>query len=558
MENRSMDKGVIRYKRSHAANEEMMERAIEGVRHADDTAYVDTMDLDNGGSRDGRDSKVYRDSRYDREGTYNRGDTYKKDETYYLDDTYDSTNGAMQTEGAGSSSRSLRNEYYSRSGWTGAVGILSIVLLLAGCLRRGLYYSTDLYPVLLVATGSTLIMIVLFLAIFHSGKEKGQGQGRKQVPLSQVYWPGNHERMVGRMIYIPGMWRVLWPLGMMTCFGLHAWAGSVSKQGSMDEMLRWSMLALFALLTAILAARTDGARWFVCGWQMAGGLLVLSGILAVCGVLPLPFGVMRTADPEISSAGARLGGLLQYPNAYGAIIGMYAVERLTAAARAHSPACVGRATHRGSAAAHARASCAPAERVARRLAGDRLRRGRRLCFAAARCPPAAAAGHGRATSVRGLAVPPAGCCPAGACTRARPAGTGRGMGSCTARHAAAVPPMAQRRRQGSARRCPNGHRAGGGRRRTDGRGLHRRSPGGGCRHGDIPPTDVAGCPPAVERGRMAWPRGRHMAQHVSRHSILALCRRRGPQRRARSRPGHGRDWHPACRRVVSPHPAKHA
>lgn len=36
--------------------------------------------------------------------------------------------------------------------------------------------------------------------------------------------------------------------------------------------------------------------------------------------------------------------------------------------------------------------------------------------AAARCPPAAATGHGRATGVRGLAVPPAGCCPAGACT----------------------------------------------------------------------------------------------------------------------------------------------
>ncbi|MGN7415941.1 O-antigen ligase family protein [Paenibacillus sp. SAF-068] len=337
MKNRTMDKGVIRYKRGHAASKEMMERAFKGVHRTNDRKYIDNRDLYDEGSRDGRDSRAHRDSTYIREGTYNKDDTYQKDdETYHSDDTYDS-NGTIQTEGSGSPSRSLRNEYYSGSGWTGAVGILSIVLLLAGCLRRGLYYSTDLYPVLLIAAGSTLIMIVLFLAIFHPKQEKekkqAKGQARKQVRLSLVYWPGSNERMVGRMIRMPGLWRVLWPLGMMTCFGLHAWAGSVSKQGSMDEMIRWSMLALFTLLTAILAVRTNAARWLAIGWQMAGGLLVLSGMLAVCGVLPLPFGVMRTADPEISSAGARLGGLLQYPNAYGAIVGMYAVERLTAAAR---------------------------------------------------------------------------------------------------------------------------------------------------------------------------------------------------------------------------------
>ncbi|WP_339305623.1 O-antigen ligase family protein [Paenibacillus sp. FSL L8-0435] len=303
MKNRTMDKGVVR-----------------------NTEYVDNRDLCNG------DSRGSRDSTYNREDTYNKDHMYKKDDTYKKDDKNNSS-GAIQTDASGSFSQSLRCKRYSGSGWTVGLGILSIVLLLAGCLSRGLYYSADLYPVLLIAAGSILIMIVLFLVGIRLEKEQEQEQGRKQVPLSPVHWLGNNERMVWRMIRIPGMWWVLWPLGMMTCFGVHAWAGSVSKQGSMDEMLRWSLLALFTLLTALLAARTDGARWLACGWQMAGGLLVLSGILAVCGILPLPFGVMRTADPEISSAGARLGGLLQYPNAYGAVVGMYALERLIAAAR---------------------------------------------------------------------------------------------------------------------------------------------------------------------------------------------------------------------------------
>ncbi|MEK4366552.1 O-antigen ligase family protein [Paenibacillus sp. FSL R5-0473] len=314
MKNRTMHKGVVRYRRGYAANEEMMEQAFEGSHHANGTESVDNKDLCNG------DNKGSKDSTYNREHTYNKDGTYKKEDK-------NNPNGAIQTDASGSFSQSLRCKRYSGSGWTVGLGILSIVLLLAGCLSRGLYYSADLYPVLLIAGGSILIMFLLFLVGIRSQKAS------ERIPMSLGQGRGRLERIVEKIFRFPGMWRVLWPLGMMTCFGLHAWVGSVSKQGSMDEMLRWSLLAMFTLLTAILATRTDGARWLACGWQMAGGLLVLSGILAVCGILPLPFGVMRTADPEISSAGARLGGLLQYPNAYGAVVGMYALERLTATAR---------------------------------------------------------------------------------------------------------------------------------------------------------------------------------------------------------------------------------
>ncbi|KOY18395.1 hypothetical protein AMS66_00465, partial [Paenibacillus xylanivorans] len=209
---------------------------------------------------------------------------------------------------------------------TVVLGVILVVLLLAGCLRRGLFYFTDVYPIVLMASGSALIWFILFMMCFNAPKTSGH--------LGIAQWLDYLKRLyVVIMQYAHLRW-MLWPLALAVWFGLHAWTGSVSVQGSLDEMLRWSLLAIFALLTAMLASRANGARWFVCGWQMAGGLLVLSGVLAACGVLPLPYGVMRTADPEISSAGARLGGLLQYPNAYGAVAGMYALERLAAAARA--------------------------------------------------------------------------------------------------------------------------------------------------------------------------------------------------------------------------------
>lgn len=214
----------------------------------------------------------------------------------------------------------------SGSALTAVLGLISVALLLAGCLCRGLYYATDVYPMVWMASGSVLIWFVLFIMCFNAPKARGR--------LGNAQWLEYLKRLYAAIMQHAHFRWMFWPLAMAVWFGLHVWIGSVSVQGSMDEMLRWSLLAIFAFLTVTLAARANGARWFACGWQLAGALLVLSGVLAACGVLPLPYGVMRTADPEISSAGARLGGLLQYPNAYGAIVGMYALERLAAAARA--------------------------------------------------------------------------------------------------------------------------------------------------------------------------------------------------------------------------------
>lgn len=200
--------------------------------------------------------------------------------------------------------------------WIVVLGLSMAAILLAGCLRRGLFHPADLYPVILM----TGVIVLFSLVVYKRGVLIRGIDGMVSV------------RSESTRLGVVDLVHVGFPLAIMVCYALHAWAGSVSTQGSIHEMLRWSLLAMFALLAVLLAASKGGVRWLAFGWQLAGGMLVLSGILAVCGVLPLPYGVMRTADPEISSAGARLGGLLQYPNAYGAVVGMYALERLTAAA----------------------------------------------------------------------------------------------------------------------------------------------------------------------------------------------------------------------------------
>ncbi|WP_025336499.1 O-antigen ligase family protein [Paenibacillus sabinae] len=68
----------------------------------------------------------------------------------------------------------------------------------------------------------------------------------------------------------------------------------------------------------------------------AGMVLCWSGLLAFFGALPIPYAVLHSASPEVSTSGARLGGLLQYPNAFGAAMAVFLLERLFAAAQGYT------------------------------------------------------------------------------------------------------------------------------------------------------------------------------------------------------------------------------
>ena len=214
---------------------------------------------------------------------------------------------------------------------TTAMGMIVCMLLWMASLRRGLFYASDVYGALLIAcAGALFVFIFIFVfLVYHAHQTNSK---RELLTLTGLVLARPEDKSI-QLSFLKCFSWTMWPLGMMVGFATHALIGSHSTQGSLDEMFRWSLLAIFAFLVAVLAWLPHGAGWFKMGWQITGGFLVLSGILTVCGVMPLPFGVMRTADPEISSAGARLGGLLQYPNAYGAVVGMYALERLGAAAR---------------------------------------------------------------------------------------------------------------------------------------------------------------------------------------------------------------------------------
>ncbi|MGN8788488.1 hypothetical protein ACTNDP_09045, partial [Paenibacillus barengoltzii] len=133
-------------------------------------------------------------------------------------------------------------------------------------------------------------------------------------------------------------WVLLLATGPLVIAAGYAWrlaAGPLSMQSTLESLRLWAFLGVFAAaLGGLAAAKSLSARrWLEAGWLLIGGLLAVTALAAVYGLLPIPGAILRTANPAVSATGARLGGLLQYPNAFGAVMAAFLLERLMRLAR---------------------------------------------------------------------------------------------------------------------------------------------------------------------------------------------------------------------------------
>ncbi|KWX77842.1 hypothetical protein AMQ84_11425 [Paenibacillus riograndensis] len=194
---------------------------------------------------------------------------------------------------------------------TGAV----FAAVMAASLLRGMFFAGEIYPFLTV----WLVLCGMFCAWGQAASALRNDERRDHVLKIAV-------------VNKPALILLGCPLAI---FVLYAWAGlrgPVSAQETADELLRWAFYATFALLAYFCAADRQGARLLAAIWHVTGMTLSLSALLAVCAQLKLPYAVAYTAAPEVSATGARLAGLLQYPNTFGAVMVVFLLERLFAAA----------------------------------------------------------------------------------------------------------------------------------------------------------------------------------------------------------------------------------
>jgi len=188
-----------------------------------------------------------------------------------------------------------------------------IAVLLISCLKSGFYFTTDMYPVWMLY-GLLLFLAgvaVLFRRMAVSGKEKIAPLAAGSVP----------ERLL-----------ILCPFILMTVYALHWLLGPLSVHGTVNQLLRWGFYGLFAVSAVVIARRKGGQRVLAAAWHAAGALLCGSALLAVYGVLPLSHAIVFTSNVGISASGARLAGLVEYPNTFGMLMAAFLLERLFALA----------------------------------------------------------------------------------------------------------------------------------------------------------------------------------------------------------------------------------
>jgi O-antigen ligase len=122
------------------------------------------------------------------------------------------------------------------------------------------------------------------------------------------------------------------PFFMMGLYLFHVIMGPLSLQGTVVEFMKWGLYSHFAILAYSIGRTDKGKIVLQVGWHMMGALLTTSALLTVYGVIDIPFSIIHTDNLGISATGARLAGLLQYPNTFAAIMAAFLLERLFALA----------------------------------------------------------------------------------------------------------------------------------------------------------------------------------------------------------------------------------
>jgi len=142
-------------------------------------------------------------------------------------------------------------------------------------------------------------------------------------------------RLRGEEAALPGGdWPLIaGPFIIAFLYGIQLLMGPVSYQSTVLASIHWLFLGAFSLGLLAAGRGRGGLAYLERGWLLVTGGLAVTALAAVYGLLPAPGAILRTADREVAAAGARLGGLLQYPNTFGAVMAAALLERLTALAR---------------------------------------------------------------------------------------------------------------------------------------------------------------------------------------------------------------------------------
>ncbi|MEK4353220.1 O-antigen ligase family protein [Paenibacillus sp. FSL R5-0475] len=188
---------------------------------------------------------------------------------------------------------------------------LVIAAGVGACLLRGFFFTEEMY--LFLTLWFVMCSVALLYLYIGVGKWRSSAGGA-----------GGVRRALKIMLTAP--------LIVLSLYLIHWLRDPLSAQGTMNEILRWGLYASFAFLVCFCALNRVGRQLIIAAWSILGIFLSISALLAVCGVVELPFAIAYSHSSAVSVTGARLAGVMEYPNAFGAVMAVFLLERLFAVA----------------------------------------------------------------------------------------------------------------------------------------------------------------------------------------------------------------------------------
>lgn len=191
------------------------------------------------------------------------------------------------------------------------------------CLSGGLYFIDTMAALVLMSLG---IAVTAAVVLGRTVSGRWMGRSRSRSLLNCKSQPVLTAQLALGLV-LSG------PFIIASLYAAHLAAGPLSQQANGETVLAWSFYGCFGLFIYYAGCSVRGRKALAAGWGFLGLLLGVTALAAVYGLFPYPAAIFRTEQAELSAYGARLGGLLQYPNTFGAVMGVFFLERLMSLAR---------------------------------------------------------------------------------------------------------------------------------------------------------------------------------------------------------------------------------
>lgn len=179
-----------------------------------------------------------------------------------------------------------------------------MLVMWSASLQAGLFFDRDVYVTSTFWGVTCLIFLLVYLAF-----------GDKKISIQ-------HKSPLVPLLILTGF--------MLFVYTWHGVNKPLSMKGTGDEMIRWGLFGSVLWIASIVKRGREYGKLLRWVWHTSGMILCGSAFLSIYGLFDVPYGIFRTDDPSISATGARLGGLVQYPNAFGAVMAAMLLERLFA------------------------------------------------------------------------------------------------------------------------------------------------------------------------------------------------------------------------------------